>query len=106
MDGKLFLCEPVLQIGNLTAKNPGQGAFTALVDEIVTLDRAIYVEVVLNVRFRRKLLELGFVEVNKGRGAPNYLFNFEGKLHEYRMEHPADDGGREEGLDAPGEGSL
>ena len=80
MDDEVWRCEPVLQIGNIKAKDPGQGAFTAFVEHVVALDRAIYVECVHNERFQRKLLEMGFVEVNKDGGALHYLFNFEGRL--------------------------
>lgn len=80
IDDAGWYVEPVVQIGSVQATQPGSGAFTALVEYIVGLERAIYVENVHNPRFRRKLLELGFVEVNKNLGAPNYLFNFEGRL--------------------------
>jgi hypothetical protein len=94
-DGGGWFCEPVLQIANVTATEPGNGAFTRLVDHIIGLGRAIYVENVHNPRFRRKLTEMGFMVVNdvhvsemiidsfgtddiSGR---NYLFNFEDRLH-------------------------
>jgi len=80
MGEDFWFCDPVVQIGSVDAIKPGQGAFTALVDHIIGLGRAIYVENVHNPRFRRKLLELGFVEVNEGQGAPNYLYNFDGRL--------------------------
>lgn len=75
-----WMCEPVVQIVNIVAMEPGNGAFTRLVDHIVNdLNRAVYVENAHNPRFRDKLERLGFVFVNKDHG-PNYLFNFEGRL--------------------------
>lgn len=95
-DGGGWFCEPVLQIANVTATEPGNGEFTRLVDHIIGLGRAIYVENVHNPRFRRKLTEMGFIIVNEAYcpdfvsdsfgtediGARNYLFNHDGKLHD------------------------
>lgn len=79
-----WICDPVIQIANITAKMPGNGAFTRLVDHIIhDLNRAVYVENVHNPRFRTKLEKMGFVAVNRDHG-PNYLFNFKGRLRELR----------------------
>jgi len=57
--------EPVLDLANLTARKPGRGTFTSLIEHFrkdypkVTL----YVENVLEPRFQRKLVRLGFTEV-------------------------------------------
>lgn len=83
IDGEYWWCEPVLLIGSVDAEQPGNGAFTALVEFLVERNLAIYVENVHNVRFRSKLERMGFVLVNEGQGAPHYLFNFEGRLTEY-----------------------
>lgn len=77
-----WMCEPVVQIANIAAMEPGKGAFTRLVDHIVNdLNRAVYVDNAHNPRFREKLERMGFTAVNKTHG-PNYLFNFEGRLRE------------------------
>lgn len=55
---------PVLDIANVEAVKPGKGFFTALIWHLTTYypDLHVYVECVLNERFRRKLTEdLGFV---------------------------------------------
>jgi hypothetical protein len=81
ISNQFYLCEPVVRIANVTATNPGNGAFTKLVNHIVNdLNRAVYVENAHNPRFRKKLDKLGFISVNKNDG-PNYLFNFEGRLN-------------------------
>ena len=81
-DSSNWICEPVVRIANITAKKPGNGAFTKLVDHIVNdLNRAVYVENAHNPRFRKKLEMLGFIAVNKNDG-PNYLLNFEDRLRE------------------------
>lgn len=79
-EGQSYWCEPVLQIGSADATEPGNGAFTALVEFLVERDLAIYVENVHNARFVGKLLRMGFISVNEGQGAPNFLFNFENSL--------------------------
>ena len=55
----------VLDIANVEAKKPGAGAFTSLVKRL-QLERpelGLFVECVLNVGFRQKLLALGFQHV-------------------------------------------
>ena len=81
LEGQAYWCEPVLQIGSVDATDPGNGAFTALVEFLVERDLAVYVENVHNTRFQRKLRDdMGFTSVNEGIGVPNFLFNFECKL--------------------------
>lgn len=58
--GRMY--EPVLDLANIEAESPGKGVFTALVARLrkdwPTL--SLYVESVLNPRFEKKLLEMGF----------------------------------------------
>jgi hypothetical protein len=53
---------PVLDIANGEAKKPGSGAFTSLVQRLQEQhpEMGLFVECVLNERFRQKLLTLGF----------------------------------------------
>ncbi len=81
LGGGFWRCTDVVQIANVEATNPGQGAFGKLIAEIKERGRAVYVELVHNVRFRQHLLKLGFRSVNEGTGF-HYLWNFEGHLHE------------------------
>ena len=57
--------DPVLDLANIEAEEPGKGAFSALVAQLrkdwPTL--GLYVESVLNPRFETKLLEMGFEPV-------------------------------------------
>jgi hypothetical protein len=56
--GKTHDC--VLDIANVTASKPGNGAFTRLVDDLHARGIPIYVESVLNERFALKLPRMGF----------------------------------------------
>ena len=52
----------VLDIARVTATNPGNGAFTRLVDDLRRHGITLYVESVLNERFCTKLLRIGFTQ--------------------------------------------
>jgi hypothetical protein len=54
----------VIDLANITASKPGNGAFTKLVAKLRKTypELGIYVESVLNSRFDAKLLKMGFVE--------------------------------------------
>lgn len=60
IQGKMW--NPVLDIANVEAKSPGSGAFTSLVQRLQEQypHMGLFVECVLNERFRSKLLALGF----------------------------------------------
>lgn len=72
-------CTKVIQIANIEAKHPGNGAFARLVDDLIERGFAIYVENVHNPRFRQKLQRMGFIEVNPCLGF-HFLKNHEGHL--------------------------
>ena len=57
----------VLDIANVEAKRPGAGAFTSLVRrlQLERPDLGLFVECVLNISFRKKLLALGFQLVSQ-----------------------------------------
>ena len=59
--------DKVLDIARIAAKVPGRGDFVKLIKEIKERynDLTIYVECVLNPRFERKLIRLGFKQVNE-----------------------------------------
>lgn len=80
-NGNNYICERVITIANVEAKKKGRGAFTRLVAELAGKGLAIFVECVHNPRFRRKLLELGFIRVN-GDEDYHYLLNYKGHLKE------------------------
>lgn len=72
LDGKTH--DNVLDIANVTASKPGNGAFTRLVEELHARGIPIYVESVLNDRFALKLPRMGFT-VRDGLQPPCfYLF--------------------------------
>lgn len=56
----------VLNIANVTAESPGQGAFTRLAGRLLREGRILFVENVLNPRFARKLAALGFTRTGSG----------------------------------------
>lgn len=65
--------EPVLDIANLEASRPGKGAFTELIarPQEEYPDLVLLVECVLNVRFVKKLEEMGFERIdNTSEKAP------------------------------------
>jgi hypothetical protein len=72
-------CSHAIQIGNIEAENPGQGAFGRLVADLVSRGLAIFVENVHNPRFSKKLIRMGFVPVNITSGN-HFLINHEGHL--------------------------
>jgi hypothetical protein len=63
-----------IDLANIAAENPGDGAFTRLVKRLKKQHPAltIYVESVLNPRFERKLLSMGFAEVPSYYGCHSY----------------------------------
>jgi hypothetical protein len=64
--GEKYQTYPVLVIANVTAKHPGTGAFTRLLKHLNYdyPDLTIYIESVMNKRFKRYLIEAGFTIVN------------------------------------------
>jgi hypothetical protein len=68
------LYDPVIDLANITAKNPGNGAFRMLVGEIRREwpKATIFVESVLDERFRGGLLRMGFKRI-EGEDANFYL---------------------------------
>jgi hypothetical protein len=64
LNNEMHRCINVLTIGAATAMKPGSGAFTALVEDLVSRGLAIYVECVHNPRFADKLLRMGFTRVS------------------------------------------
>jgi hypothetical protein len=67
--------EPVLDIARVEARKPGKGAFTALVKRLRAKhpELPLFVECVLNKRFRAKLEALGFKRLNPDDDfSPNY----------------------------------
>jgi len=73
-----YRCNNALTIARVVSRNPGDGNFSKLVDDLIKREFAIYVESVCNVRFARKLEKLGFNRVG-GLGL-NYLKNKESDL--------------------------
>lgn len=78
-DDNLYWCDKCVTIANITARNTGQGAFTALVDDLVHKGFAIYVENVNSLRFRIGLKKGGWTQVNCSSGFM-FLRNYEGHL--------------------------
>jgi len=72
-------CDPCLTIATVNAETPGSGAFTELIQKLRQRHMAIYVENAHELRFQRKLLSLGFTQVNREAG-PNFLINHQGRL--------------------------
>lgn len=56
--------EDVLDLANITAERPGDGAFTRLVERLHTQGLTLYVECVTRQRFAKKLLRMGFLPAN------------------------------------------
>jgi hypothetical protein len=61
LEGRMLY--PVLDIANVEAEIPGNGAFTSLVERLLKQGHILYVESVLNKRFAAKLLRMGFIQV-------------------------------------------
>lgn len=74
-------CVQLVQIGNLEAEQPGNRAFTRLVEDLIGRGYAVFVECVHVPRFRMGLLKMGFTPVNTTQGH-HYLKNFEGHLEQ------------------------
>lgn len=75
----LWRCTRAIQIGNIEAERPGNGAFGRLTEDLISRGFAIFVENVHNPRFGPKLLRMGFVPVNTTSGV-HFLKNYEGHL--------------------------
>jgi hypothetical protein len=52
----------VLDIARVKAWDPGKGTFTRFSERMLSMGRHLYVESVMNPRFERKLLDLGFTQ--------------------------------------------
>lgn len=78
VDRVFYRCHNTITIARVVAVNPGNGAFTKLIDDLTQKDLAIYIESVCNIRFAIKLEKLGFKSV-KSVGL-NYLKNEENHL--------------------------
>jgi hypothetical protein len=69
------IASPVLDLANIEAKKPGKGAFTKLFLHLRKTypEYWLYAESVLNPRFEKKLLELGFTQVSEGIAPSFYM---------------------------------
>ena len=67
--------DPVLDIANVESEQPGKGTFTKLIERLRREypHLGLYVESVLNVGFRGKLLSLGFEYVGPHTDSPCYF---------------------------------
>ena len=72
-DGKFRDRYGDLQIANISAKTPGAGQFTGLLDILIHQGTAVYVENVLTDRFADYLRRKGFVET-PNTSPPCFLF--------------------------------
>ena len=72
----------MLDLANLEARNPGNGAFTKLFHHLRKKypEYWLFAECVLNDRFEKKLLELGFTQVGEGPCPSFYLPPVKGDL--------------------------
>ena len=70
LDGELV--DHVLDLANIEAEVPGNGAFTKLTTSLIKRGIPLYVENVLNSRFDKKLLSLGFTRLDSP-GAPSFF---------------------------------
>ena len=82
IEGKFYRVHKVFTLANIAVDDPGEGLFTKLVEHLVSLGWAIYIECVHNPRFQDGLRRRGYYEL-KTDGAPNFIFNHEGHLHEW-----------------------
>lgn len=80
IDGESWICDNVVTLANVVARNPGQGAFQVLVGDLLARGYAVYVENVHNPRLAKHLAGKGFVLVDVTFGAPNFLYGHEGHL--------------------------
>lgn len=78
-DDTFYWCNKCVTIANITARNTGQGAFTALVADLVDKGFAIYVENANSPRFRIGLMKKGWTQVNCSSGFM-FLRNYDGHL--------------------------
>ena len=84
IDDKFYRVNKVFTFANIGADEPGNGLFTKMVEYLVGLGWAIYVECVhdLNPRFQAGLRRRGYLEL-RNEGSSNFLFNYEGHLSEW-----------------------
>lgn len=70
-----------IQVVNLTAKKPGQGAFSELINHMMMTHSEfdIYVESVVTDYFAEKLSRMGFELVNEHTNMRNFLLKVRGK---------------------------
>jgi hypothetical protein len=62
IEGKM---QATIDLANMTASRPGNGAFTRLVERLMSqYEMIIYVECVLNPRLPSKLVKIGFIRHN------------------------------------------
>lgn len=84
IDGKFYRADKVFTLSNIGVDEPGNGLFTKLVEHLIGLGWAIYIECVhdLNPRFQAGLRRRGYYEIREEGGrSSNFLFNYEGHLH-------------------------
>lgn len=69
------IASPVLDLANLEAKTPGKGAFTKLFNHLRKAypEFWLYAKSVLNPRFEKKLMSLGFIQCSEGPAPSFYL---------------------------------
>lgn len=86
LDNKV--CAPVLDIAAIEAQKKGKQAFTNLVNRIRNTypQLYIYVENVLNPRFKNKLIKLGFIQVGTDNISPS--FYLEPKANLFSLNPP------------------
>lgn len=74
LDDEFTYIENIITVAAIEAENPGNGAWTRLVEFLTNRNYAIFVECVHNTRFGNKLLQMGFKKVNEHTG-DHYLLN-------------------------------
>jgi len=69
------IASPTLDLANIEATHPGKGAFTKLHKHLRQMypEYWLYVESVMNPRFEKKLLALGFTQVDVGLSPCFYM---------------------------------
>lgn len=84
IQGVFYKVINVFTFANMTATNPGDGLFTALVEHLIAQGWAIHVECVHSVKLQAGLRRRGYYEL-KTEGAPNFLYNYAGHLEEWHL---------------------
>ena len=80
-DGTKGWCRPTLTIARIEASNPGNGNFQTLIDGLIEKNYAVYIECVLEKRFAKHLLKMGFVQVN-AHSDNHFIINHNDKIFE------------------------